>query len=557
MRRTPLTHRGGRQQVTVSVSLFPFLAVLVCTMGALILLLLVITRQARLQAAQSATAEAAKRDDDLKLQRELAQWRIEQLKVSLNKTQSQLSDARLGLGHLEDHARRLQAQVAQLQASLRDLAQPAGGSHLSAGGRPRAELEAELGQVQIQVAQARQRVAEARQSAAERRRSYAVVPYRGPHETFRRPIYVECRAEAVVLQPEGIVLTEDDFSGPLGPGNPLAAALRAARERLLAEGSFNPQQSGEPYPLLLVRPDGIAAYYAARSAMKSWDCEFGYELIGEDWKLDFQAADAGLAQVMQTAVDTARVRQQQLAAAAPSHYERQRAARYRASPVRGGTVPDVDSLGGAPSGYRRQQPAGGLANRFSPDGNGGQDRAPGSGNSGQERVTFQGPPREGPAAEGPAAEGPALRPGEWLPSETPAGKKEAPAGKKAVPGKRSARVESLAKHRGQDWGLPDAAGGSVPISRPIRVECHPDRLVIVPERGTDRSRSVSLRPQTEESIDEFVSSVWEHMQSWGMAGNGMYWRPILNVYVAPGAENRYAEFDALLEGSGLSVERKK
>ena len=557
MKRTAWTHRGRRQQATVSVSLFPFLAVLVCTMGALILLLLVITRQARLQAAQSAVAKLAERDDDLELQRELAQWRIEQLKVSLKKTQSQLSDARLGLGHLEDHARRLRDQLIQLQTSLSDLARPGGGAHLSGthlwvGGRQRSKLEAELEQVRAQVVEAQRRLAEARQPVEERRRSYAVVPYRGPHETFRRPIYVECRADAVVLQPEGIVLTEDDFFGPLGPGNPLAAALRAARERLLAEGGFNPQQSAEPYPLLLVRPDGIAAYYAARSAMKSWASEFGYELIGEDWKLDFQAADAQLAQVMQSAVDTARVRQQQLAAAAPSHYDRLRSGRYRVAPVRGGAVPDVDSPGGSPSGYQRQQPAGGFTSRFKPGGDGSQERAPGSGDSGQEGPAYQGPPREGPAAEGPA-----LRPGEWRPSETPSGKKEAPAGKKAAPGKRGTQVASLAKHRGQDWGLPDAAGGSVPISRPIRVECHRDRLVIVPEKGTAHSRSVPLRPQTEESIDEFVSAVWEHMQSWGIAGNGMYWRPMLSVYVAPDAEERYAELDALLEGSGLNVERKR
>jgi hypothetical protein len=514
-------------------------------MGALILLLLVITRQARLQAAQSAAAEAAERDDDLKLQRELAEWRIEQLKVSLKKTQAQLSDARLGLGHLEDHARRLRDQLAPLQASLQDLARPGGGTHLSGtrlwvGGRQRSKLEAELQQVQGQIAEAQRRLGEARRSAEERRRSYAVVPYRGPHQTYRRPIYVECRAEAIVLQPAGIVLTEDDFSGPLGPGNPLAAGLRAAREHLLAEEGFHPEQSGEPYPLLLVRPTGIAAYYAARSAMKSWASEFGYELIGEDWKLAFPAADPRLAQVMQSAVDTARLRQQQLAAAAPSHYDHPRSARYRAAPVRGGAIPDIGSPGGSPSGYRRQQPTGRFAERFSSGGEGGQEQASGPENPG----------REAGGREKPADQGPALRPGEWRPSE-------AAAGEGAAAGKRPVQVESLAKRRGRDWGLPDAAAAAVPINRPIRVECHRDRLVIVPEKGTGGSRSIPLGPRTEESIDEFVSTVWEHMQSWGIAGNGMYWRPILNVYVAPDAQRRYAELDTLLEDSGLNVEQKQ
>ncbi len=130
-----------------------------------------------------------------------------------------------------------------------------------------------------------------RKDAADRPRSYAVVPYEGPNQTRRRPIYLECRADAVVMQPEGIRLTEADFEGPMGPGNPLAAALRAAREHLLAERQFDPQ-AGEPYPLLLVRPEGIGAYYAAREAMKSWGCDFGYELIGDDWKLAYPPRSA-------------------------------------------------------------------------------------------------------------------------------------------------------------------------------------------------------------------------------------------------------------------------
>jgi hypothetical protein len=41
-----------------------------------------------------------------------------------------------------------------------------------------------------------------------------------------------------------------------------------------------------------------------------------------------------------------------------------------------------------------------------------------------------------------------------------------------------------------------------------------------------------------------------------MAGNRMYWRPILQVQVAPGGEERFRDLAVLLEGSGLTVERK-
>ena len=43
----------------------------------------------------------------------------------------------------------------------------------------------------------------------------------------------------------------------------------------------------------------------------------------------------------------------------------------------------------------------------------------------------------------------------------------------------------------------------------------------------------------------------------GMAGKGVYWRPILHVYVAPGAEQRFADLDRLLQGSGLIIQKKQ
>lgn len=119
------------------------------------------------------------------------------------------------------------------------------------------------------------------------------------------------------------------------------------------------------------------------------------------------------------------------------------------------------------------------------------------------------------------------------------------------------RVHSLAHRRGANWGLPDASAASVPITRPIRVDCHRDRLVIVPEQGLPGGKTIPLGPRTEPSIDGFVSAVWEYMEGWGIAGNGMYWRPILKVHVAPDADRCFAELAILLANSGLKVERKK
>ena len=219
------------------------------------------------------------------------------------------------------------------------------------------QSQAELQQLRAQIGAAQQQLGEARKAAAGRNRSYAVVPYEGPNQTRRRPIYLECRADAVVLQPEGIDLTEADFEGPLGPGNPLAAALRAAREYLLAQRDFDPQ-AGEPYPMLLVRPEGIAAYYAARAAMKSWGCDFGYELVGDDWKLAYPPPDPRLAEVVRQAIASARVTQARLIAAAPRQYATRPKAVYRASPSGGFVREDGGSDDDDDDGYRPATPAG-------------------------------------------------------------------------------------------------------------------------------------------------------------------------------------------------------
>ncbi len=218
-----------------------------------------------------------------------------------------------------------------------------------ADGRQTAQAAAELQEVRGQLDTAKRQLDQARRTSAGCTRCYAVVPYEGPNQTHRRPIYIECLADAVVLQPEGVRLTEADFEGPLGPGNPLAAALRAAREYMLAGHDFDPQ-AGEPYPMLLVRPEGITAYYAARTAMKSWGGDFGYELIGDDWKLAFQPPDPRLADIFRQVIAVGRDSEARLAAAAPRQYGRghsrrarsQRRRRGRRRRTRAGARPPTD-----------------------------------------------------------------------------------------------------------------------------------------------------------------------------------------------------------------------
>jgi len=535
MRRTARARDRIQRRRSVSVSLFPFLAVLICTMGALILLLVVIARRARLQAAEDTATENAEIREDLHARREWAQLEIDEYRYSREKTEAQLAAARLALGHVEDHARRLREQLARFEAVWSEL------ENLGADGADRREeLEAELKRVRDEIARSERELAEARR-AAERRGSYAVVPYEGPHATHRRPIYIECRHDAVVLQPEGIALDEDDFVGPAGPGNPLDVALRAIREYLLRRRKIDPEGAGEPYPLLLVRPSGIEAYYAARAAMKSWASDFGYELIGEDWQLDFPPPDPELAEEVNRAVATARLRQKRLIAAAPRGYSRKSQAGYVPSPYRGGLVPQRGADDDNPD-YQPKRPFGRFGNPFTSGGANHLDQAS--------------RPSGVAGTQTPRHEEPSVRPGRPARQHGDQTLVRSPSeGDDVGIGFAGGQPQSLAKVRGRNWGLPTATEASVPITSPIRIDCYPDRLVLVPEKGLGQPKVVPLGARTEDAIDALVSGIWQYIELWGSAGNGMYWRPVLNVHVAPGAQPRYADLKILLDGSGLEVKR--
>ncbi|MCH8849460.1 MAG: hypothetical protein IIC89_01390 [Chloroflexi bacterium] len=98
---------------------------------------------------------------------------------------------------------------------------------------------------------------------------------------------------------------------------------------------------------------------------------------------------------------------------------------------------------------------------------------------------------------------------------------------------------------------------SIGITRPVRVSCYHDRLVIRSDETSRRGKVITLSPDARENIDEFVEATWQQTKSWGIAGKGMYWKPILSFQVEPGGENRFQELSALLKDSGLEIRRAK
>jgi uncharacterized coiled-coil protein SlyX len=313
-----------------TISLFPFLAVLLCTMGALLVVLVLFSRSVRQNEAAKLDEAQESLAEELQLTRDSLAWRREQLAGVRERTAEELATARLQLAGIEESTRALQDEFEKLERTAAALASQAGTVAVD---------EETLRGLEQRLTSARESLDKAREEGKTKPPAYAVVPYVGQNGTHRRPLYIECCGDGVFLQPEGIRLSPGDFEGPPGPGNPLASALRAAREHVVAAQGGTNDRAAQPYPLLLVRPSGVMAYYAAREAIQSWGSDFGYQLIDEDWTLTFPPADPTLAQVEKRAIEESRARLAWLAEVRPSRPAKP-SRQYRAATTRGGVVAD-------------------------------------------------------------------------------------------------------------------------------------------------------------------------------------------------------------------------
>jgi hypothetical protein len=97
----------------------------------------------------------------------------------------------------------------------------------------------------------------------------------------------------------------------------------------------------------------------------------------------------------------------------------------------------------------------------------------------------------------------------------------------------------------------------VSITRPVKLECHADRLVMISEDGDpSRNKVIPLNGFIRDSVDQLETEIHERIGSWGMAGRGMQWHPIVVVNVAPDGAARYAALQPMLKSDGLEVRDK-
>lgn len=685
----------SRREQGGGISLFPFLAVLICTMGALLVLLVVLSHQANERRRLAALAQANRLEDapvgetsakdaeaigsptaldaefftletirrkNLQLREQYAasRQRLTQLETQLAQLREQTTRNEAALDPSNDSAttnasqlssadiETLQAQLEQRRAGLetaRSAAQQTLQTHQQTTEQRQQQIleteterqqlltqieqqKSQLTQTQTQLtailtekqatetrlAQSGKRgalsgvenIAASAETITEGKPVYSIVPYAGGNGVRRRPIYLECRRDGIFLQPEGIRFDVSDFADLGTKQQPLTIALE------LAAAAIHPSQPLQTtgntpaversYVLLLVRPNGIAAYYAARAALENREGEYGYEMIGQDWEMAYPEANPKLRQEIVLAVGAARAelrKRQMLAVLAASNTPTSLAdTSLLLSPNR--TTHPVQGSGGLGVGNELASGAetgltGGTGNGLASGvGNGvGVDtqnsmttetaaKTPNTApvDGGFDRLVF-GPPtqnnvseagdlanddhwatsNEEDAVEFGGAHGTSTGgSGSRTATHSGAGSGTGSNSSSAADGTSAAssgssHASSLASTRGKNWGLPDAVPTMSPVSRPIHAVCTIDRVTLQRNPQTRKTPEIMLTDSTSRAMDDLVSAVWDHMKTWGFAGRQMYWKPVLNVEVSSGAETRFQEIETLLAGSGIEVHR--
>ena len=307
---------SGRRRKGLSPSLFPFLAVLVCTLGTLILLLALVAQNASTTAQAQAEAANEKANQAPEVEKEPGltaaqatalieegEFRVEQLVSFRDQQTDDLEQRRTQLTQVESHAAKIREQLKRLNEEV----------ELATSEKDIDPVDhAQLVTLKHRLVQEEKAVNQLRADKSDQIPRVALIPHKGPNGTDRRPIYLECTTLGLRIWPEGSTITSGQLEESVTGANPLDDALRVVRHHVMHQyGDVAP-----PYPLLVVRPDGIEAYAAARSALRDWDDQFGYELVPAAVKLAYDKPDPRLKRRIDEAIRAATIKQHGLNALA-------------------------------------------------------------------------------------------------------------------------------------------------------------------------------------------------------------------------------------------------
>ncbi len=502
--------RRNKESATSSVSLFPFLAVLICTMGVMIILLVVASKAAEVHQQKSnalIARECDEKHEGLDFELQSQELKIQVLIGSRPQLLARLEQARLRRSHVENELRNLQSRFDESVALAKLLGQTVSETAPT--------HEPDIQQLQHQIANAETELDSAIEERRESPTSYAIVMHDSIHGTLRRPIYVECGASTITLQPSGIVIQASELAPPILPGNALDTALLTIREYWIKYDLAGAH--GEPYPLLVVRPEGAQTYALARQAMQGWNDEFGYELIEQSKLIDFGAADPGLAETLRSAIVTARAQYAEIRRLAVQTQQTHVAQEQGSQGFRVSRDGGFEMVGGSISASDDDDlsQASGSATVA--------DKSPNTGDKLSQAISNANPPNRAESQMIEASIG-------------------------------STAVVPLANSRGANWALPTQNDRATAYRRPIVVYCDANGLTIDGASRPARRQEIDFSSDAE-SMDRFVHAIWQVMETWGIAERNGYWKPELQFVVDPGGRTTFERIQTLLDGCGFDVRR--
>jgi hypothetical protein len=268
-------------------------------MGSLILLLLVMDRRAKAVARlklEAALAQTAAQDRDTQT-KEQAEWerRRQDLHNQLTRQnevvltqiallQAKATQATQSANEIEESDRRLRQQLTEAESaeSRLELQIAAKEAESEKAGHAFEEKRVEMANLTAELLRLERTLKDLKEARRQQKQVYSLVPYGGRRGDARKPIYVECNSDGVILHPNRLALR--------GPAVELTELRREIERRLTSSGnSTNGSDLGsikKAYLLLLVRPDGVNTYYRVLRALAGLEVDYGYEFLDQEWTVE-------------------------------------------------------------------------------------------------------------------------------------------------------------------------------------------------------------------------------------------------------------------------------
>lgn len=254
----------------------------------------------KLEPVQPSGPSDAERELEQQRQRLEQEWKHElaelirkrdQLYDDWKKQQSVLKTAQSEVSHLEETIGEQETRLRGVLAEVDSL-------------KESPDSAAELARLEDEIIQLRLKLRRLQNRPTEGSSKFAVVPFDVRSGTTRRPILIECTDTGLRFLPEDIVVSPTDLEGFSERVNPLLVGATALANYW---SNWNlqqphPEQEPEPYVLLIVRPNGIVAYYVAMRMLSGLKTPFGYELVDESIALQPPPVDPKAKETCQLAI---------------------------------------------------------------------------------------------------------------------------------------------------------------------------------------------------------------------------------------------------------------